>query len=105
MNAESNLTVLGLVAPVSAVPMANYIRFEKAGDLIFLSGQGPRLPDGSIPSGTVGKDFTVEQAYGFARLTGLGMLATMKEAAGTRREKNCSRRSLMFARISRVSGG
>lgn len=83
MSAEDRLKELGLDLPAAAAPMANYIRFKRAGDLIFLAGQGPRLADGSIPNGVVGKDFTVEEAYGFARLTGLGLLATMKEACGS----------------------
>lgn len=83
MSAEQKLKDLGLVLPTLAAPMANYVRFRKADDLVFLSGQGPRNPDGSIPNGKVGKEFTTEQAYDFARNTGLGLLAAMKEAAGS----------------------
>jgi enamine deaminase RidA (YjgF/YER057c/UK114 family) len=83
MSAEENLKALGLTLPALAAPMANYVRFRRAGDLVFLSGQGPRLADGTIPAGKVGRDVTVEQAYGHARLTGLGLLAAMKEAAGS----------------------
>ncbi|HEV2553719.1 MAG TPA: RidA family protein [Bosea sp. (in: a-proteobacteria)] len=83
MSAEQKLKDLGLELPAMVAPMANYVRFKKAGDLVFLSGQGPRNPDGSIPNGKVGKEFTTEQAYDFARNTGLGLLAAMKEAAGS----------------------
>lgn len=83
MSAEQKLKDLGLTLPTLASPMANYVRFKKAGDLVFLSGQGPRNPDGSIPNGKVGKEFTTEQAYEFAKITGLGLLAAMKEAAGS----------------------
>lgn len=83
MSAEQKLKDLGLTLPTLASPMANYVRFKKAGDLVFLSGQGPRNPDGSIPNGKVGKEFTTEQAYEFAKNTGLGLLAAMKEAAGS----------------------
>lgn len=83
MSAEQKLKDLGLSLPTLASPMANYVRFKKAGDLVFLSGQGPRNPDGSIPNGKVGKEFTTEQAYEFAKNTGLGLLAAMKEAAGS----------------------
>jgi enamine deaminase RidA (YjgF/YER057c/UK114 family) len=49
-----------------------------------LKDLGLTLPtDGSIPNGKVGKEFTTEQAYDFARNTGLGLLAAMKEAAGS----------------------
>jgi enamine deaminase RidA (YjgF/YER057c/UK114 family) len=83
MSAEQKLKDLGLSLPTLAAPMANYVRFKKVGDLVFLSGQGPRNPDGSIPNGKVGKEFTTEQAYEFAKNTGLGLLAAMKEAAGS----------------------
>jgi enamine deaminase RidA (YjgF/YER057c/UK114 family) len=83
MSAEQKLAELGLTLPAMAAPMANYVRFKRVGELVFLSGQGPRNPDGSIPNGKVGREFTVEQAYDFARNTGLGLLAAMKEAAGS----------------------
>ena len=83
MSAEARLAELGLTLPSVVPPMANYVRFKRAGDLIFLSGQGPRNADGSIPNGKVGKEFTTEQAYEFAKNTGLGLLAAMKEAAGS----------------------
>lgn len=83
MNAEANLKAMDLALPEVVAPAANYVRFKQAGDLIFLSGQGPRRLDGSMPAGLVGKDFSVEEAYGFARTTGLGLLAAMKEACGS----------------------
>jgi len=83
MSAEAKLAELGLNLPAMTPPMANYVRFKRVGDLVFLSGQGPRNPDGSIPNGKVGREFTVEQGYDFARNTGLGLLAAMKEAAGS----------------------
>ncbi len=83
MSAEANLKAMNLVLPDAVPPAATYVRYKKAGDLIFLSGQGPRRSDGSTPVGIVGKDFTVEEAYGFARQTGLGLLAAMKDACGS----------------------
>lgn len=83
MTAETNLKAMGLELPLAVPPSATYVRYKVVGDLIFLSGQGPRRPDGSMPAGVVGKDFTVEQAYDFARTTGLGLLAAMKDACGS----------------------
>jgi len=83
MSAEQKLTELGLTLPTLGSPVANYVRFKRAGDIVYLSGQGPKNPDGSIPSGKVGKDFTTQQGYEFAKNTGLGLLAAMKEAAGS----------------------
>jgi enamine deaminase RidA (YjgF/YER057c/UK114 family) len=83
MPAEDNLAKLGLTLPDVPSPIANYVRFKRVGDLVFLSGQGPRKPDGSNHTGKVGADVTWEQAYEHAKLTGLGLLAAMKQAAGS----------------------
>lgn len=83
MSAEDNLKKLGLTLPEMPSPIANYVRFKRVGDLVFLSGQGPRKPDGSNHTGKVGHDVTWEQAYEHAKLTGLGLLAAMKLAAGS----------------------
>ncbi len=80
---ENNLAKLGITLPVMPAPIANYVRFKQVGDLVFLSGQGPRKPDGSNHTGKVGRDVTWEEAYEHAKLTGIGLLSAMKEAAGS----------------------
>jgi enamine deaminase RidA (YjgF/YER057c/UK114 family) len=82
MSAEQKLAELGLTLPQLPKPIGNYVPFKRAGDLIFLSGQGPRRPDGSPITGKVGRDVTVEEAYEHAKLIGLGLLAAAKLAAG-----------------------
>ena len=44
-NAE--LTQLGLTLPQVPAPVANYLPYRIAGNLLFLAGQGPRGADGS----------------------------------------------------------
>jgi enamine deaminase RidA (YjgF/YER057c/UK114 family) len=82
MSAEENLKKLGLTLPSMPAPIANYVRFKRVGDVVYLSGQGPRRPDGTVATGKVGAGVTTEEAYEHAKLTGLGLLAAMKEAAG-----------------------
>jgi enamine deaminase RidA (YjgF/YER057c/UK114 family) len=82
MSAEAKLAELGLTLPPLPKPVGNYVPFKRAGDLIFLSGQGPRRPDGGTFTGKVGRDVTVEEAYEHAKLIGLGLLAVAKQAAG-----------------------
>jgi enamine deaminase RidA (YjgF/YER057c/UK114 family) len=82
MTPEEKLNQLGLRLPEIAKPLANYVPFKRAGDLLFLSGQGPRRSDGSSCTGKVGRDVTVEQAYEHAKLVGLGLLAAAKLAVG-----------------------
>jgi enamine deaminase RidA (YjgF/YER057c/UK114 family) len=79
---ERRLEQLGIQLPEMPSPIANYVRYKTVGDLIFLSGQGPRKPDGSNHTGKVGLNVTVDEAYQHARLTGLGLLAAMRQAAG-----------------------
>jgi enamine deaminase RidA (YjgF/YER057c/UK114 family) len=82
MSPEEKLHSLGLVLPDVPKPIANYQSYKIAGDLLFLSGQGPRRNDGTLLTGKVGRDVTIEQAYGHARMVGLGLLAAAKVAAG-----------------------
>ena len=83
MSPEDKLKDLGLTLPTVPAPVANYVPFRRAGDVVYLSGQGPRKPDGSFHAGKVGRDVTWEEAYEHARLTGLGLLAAARMAAGS----------------------
>ncbi|MDP3173050.1 MAG: RidA family protein [Phenylobacterium sp.] len=73
---------LGLELPALVTPLANYVSWKRAGELIFLSGQGPRGADGERIVGKVGHDVTVELACDCARQIGLGLLAAAQAAAG-----------------------
>ena len=79
---EQRLAALGLKLPETPTPMANYVPYRWAGNLLFLSGQGPRRADGSFVVGRLGKDATIEQGQEAARLTGLQLLAVAKSAMG-----------------------
>jgi enamine deaminase RidA (YjgF/YER057c/UK114 family) len=82
MKAEEKLAELGLTLPDVAKPAANYVPFKRDGQVIYLSGQGPRRPDGPLLTGKVGRDVSVAEAYEHAKLVGLGLLAVAKRAAG-----------------------
>ena len=79
---EQRLAALGLALPVTPIPVANYVPFRWAGNILYLSGQGPKMPDGSYQIGRLGKDAMVEDGYRAARLTGLQLLAVAKSAVG-----------------------
>lgn len=79
---EQRVAAQGLTLPTAPTPVANYVPFRWAGNLLFLSGQGPRKPDGSFEVGRLGKDATVEDGYRAARLTGLQLLGAAKSAIG-----------------------
>src|SRR6202020_3265914 len=79
---EERLGALCLTLPAVPTPMANYVPYRLAGNLLFLSGQGPKRADGSFMIGRLVKDTSVEQGYEAARLTGLQLLAVAKAALG-----------------------
>jgi enamine deaminase RidA (YjgF/YER057c/UK114 family) len=84
MSAEKRLKELRIdLGPVSA-PVANYVNAVRTGNLLFLAGKGPRPgPDSKRPSGKVGRDYTVEQAYEHARGVGMDLLAVMRAELGS----------------------
>jgi enamine deaminase RidA (YjgF/YER057c/UK114 family) len=51
MTPEEKLASLGLILPTVPKPVANYLPYRWAGNLLYLSGQGPRRADGSIALG------------------------------------------------------
>ncbi len=83
MSAEARLQQLGIVLPKTPTPVANYVPFRLAGNLLFLSGQGPRDDAGNHLTGKVGADVSVEEAYRRARRVGLGLLAATRDALGS----------------------
>lgn len=80
---EARLLELGLELPELPAPVANYVRAVRTGDLVFLAGHGPALPEGGYVTGKLGADLDVEQGYAAARATGLALLASLKAEIGS----------------------
>ncbi len=83
MSADERLAALGLTLPPPPKPIGNYVPFRLAGNLLFLSGVGPRRADESMITGKVGADLSVEQGYEAAKLCGVNLLVNMIAAVGT----------------------
>ena len=83
MSADKRLKDLGIELPQLSAPVANYVNAVRSGNLLFLAGKGPATVDGLRPQGKVGREFTLEQGYRFARSTGLALLAVMKAELGS----------------------
>lgn len=79
---EERLARLGLVLPPSPPPIANFVSHVIEGGMLYLSGQGPREANGFLHTGRVGETVSVSEAYEHAQLTGLNLLAVMREALG-----------------------
>jgi enamine deaminase RidA (YjgF/YER057c/UK114 family) len=79
---EQRLQELGITLPESPTPVANYVQSVRSGNLVFLSGHGPVLAEGGYVTGKVGVDLTIEEGYQAARLTGIGLLSSLKKEIG-----------------------
>lgn len=82
MGAEARLKELGIVLPPVPKPVANYLPYRLAGNILYLAGQGPRENDVHL-TGKLGADVSIEEGYRRAKLVGLGLLAAMKDALGS----------------------
>ncbi|MBI2879154.1 MAG: RidA family protein [Candidatus Rokubacteria bacterium] len=83
MGAEARLVELDIVLPATPQPVANYVRAVRTGNLLFLAGHVP-VRDGQLTYiGRLGKDLSVEEGYQAARLVGLNLLASARDALGS----------------------
>ena len=78
---EERLAQLGLELPAPPVPMASYVPFTFAGDLIVTAGVVP-MRDGRVLAGRLGSDLAVEAGVDAARTAALSLLALLAVAAG-----------------------
>ncbi len=83
MSADANLNSLNVELPPAPKPMGVYKPIVIAGNMAYLSGHGPLLPDGTLLTGRVGSEVDQQQGYDAARQTGLAMLATLRSALGS----------------------
>lgn len=77
MSAEARLQELGITLPTIGAPLGNYVHAVRTGNLLFLSGKGPKS------FGKVGAEVSIEQAYQDARDTGLQLLAVIRDEVGS----------------------
>jgi enamine deaminase RidA (YjgF/YER057c/UK114 family) len=80
---EARLKELGLDLPPAPNPVANYVPALQAGNLLFISGQIAKAADGTVITGAVGTDLTVEDGQKAAQLCALNILSQAKAALGS----------------------
>jgi len=73
------LEAAGISLPQPVAPVANYVPFVRAGDLVHISGQVSLDAGGGI-RGIVGEDVDLETAKKAAGLCGVNLLAQMRAA-------------------------
>lgn len=79
---ELKIKELGLVLPPAPKPLGVYKPVLVIGKFLYVSGQGPILPDGSMLKGKVGGDLDLAAGKVAARQVGLTMLSTIKTHYG-----------------------
>jgi enamine deaminase RidA (YjgF/YER057c/UK114 family) len=82
MDAEQKLNELGLTLPQPSKPVANYLPAVRAGNLLFVSGHGPRNDGMTKLSGKLGRELNAEEGYQTARNVALNCLASIKDIIG-----------------------
>lgn len=78
MNTEKHMQEIGIELPAIPEPAGNYVHCVRTGNLLFLSGKGPRSSKGKV-----GGSISIEQAYADAREVGLILLAVMQHELGS----------------------
>lgn len=79
---EDSIAQLGISLPPKSAAVANYVSAVRTGNLLFLSGHLPFDPQGSLITGHLGKDLSIEEGQAAARLAGIALLATLKAELG-----------------------
>lgn len=83
MGADAKLEEMNVTLPPAPKPAGVYAPAVLVGNMLYVSGHGPLLPDGSLISGRVGDDLTEEEGKAAARQVGLTILATLKQKLGS----------------------
>jgi enamine deaminase RidA (YjgF/YER057c/UK114 family) len=83
MGAEAKLKELAIELPPAPTPIGNYVAGVQVGNLLFMSGCGPRRKEGGAITGKLGVDLNTEEGYAAARVVALNMLANIRSVIGS----------------------
>lgn len=79
---SARLSERGIVLPSIAPPSGNYIPYRLTGNLLYVSGQVPKIDGVDHFQGVVGEDVTPDDGYQAARLCALNLVARVSDALG-----------------------
>jgi enamine deaminase RidA (YjgF/YER057c/UK114 family) len=79
---EDRLGELGLVLPAPMDPPGNFELVTLHAGFAYIAGHAPIDGSAVLVQGAVGRELTVEEGYGAARLTALSILASLKHVLG-----------------------
>ncbi len=83
MGAEQRIKEIGLSLPTGSAPAANYANAVRSGNLLFIAGKAPLPENGKLPKGRLGREFTAEDGYRFARSAAVDLIAVMRAELGS----------------------
>lgn len=78
---DARLADLSITLPEPVAPVANYVPFVIAGNLVFISGQVSIGPAGLI-KGTLGAGMDIAEGVEAAKACGVNLIAQLKAACG-----------------------
>ena len=79
---EDRLAALGHTIPDPGPPVANFVNAVRTGNLVFVSGHGPRKDGQMFYTGKVGDEVDVETGRKAAELVMLNCLGSLKQEIG-----------------------
>lgn len=79
---EEKIAEMGITLTTPPPPVANYVNAVRTGNLVFMAGKGPSLPEGGYITGKLGESLTVEEGYEAARLVAIAQLSALKAEIG-----------------------
>lgn len=90
---EEQLVRLGIELPQVPRPIANFVPWQRLGDVIYLAGQTCEWNGTMVYKGKVGQAVDLETAQKAARICGLNLIAALREAldGDLNRVKSCVR--------------
>ena len=82
MSVEERVKELGIILPVPAKPVAEYVPVKQVGKLLYISGQDCKKDGKLLYEGKVGKELRVEQGQEAARQCMVNALGVLKQYLG-----------------------
>jgi enamine deaminase RidA (YjgF/YER057c/UK114 family) len=86
VDAEANVRALGITYyPPGAKTVGNFVPAVTVGKVMYLAGNGPKMPDGKFVIGKLGSgpgQLSVEQGYEASKFAAISMLSAIKAELG-----------------------
>ena len=83
MSVDARLKELGIELPPAPKVMGAYKLAVQVDRMLYVSGHGPLLSDGTMIRGRLGENMDTQAGYAAARQTGLAILATIRAQCGS----------------------